>query len=180
MALALMCWSTSGCLAADEPTFPEPVKTVPFLLTQTANPPVTKPIVAFSNTLVNSVELSVQVRSEDAGDPLVAKLVYSYPPGIDLGVSSKFPPGKLGDTGRILSLTLSKVPLDESKVPPGPWTGCLQVSMLVTHESNTEPTNGITFTNPEDISVITWWFSIPGPGGELATLAQCTRPGTAP
>ena len=184
MALVLACWSTSGCLAADEPTFQEPVKTPPFLLAQTAVPDVTQPRQDFGNPVVDKVELSVEVRSEDAGDPLVAKLVYNYPKDpIDLGPSGRFPPGKLGDTERILSLTLerSRLPLDVSKSPPELWTGCLQVSMLVTHKSSTDIQNGVAFLDLEnDIGVITWWFNIPDPDGATSTLDGCAkRLGTA-
>jgi hypothetical protein len=184
MALAFACWSTSGCLAADEPTFQEPLKTPPFLLAQTAVPDVTKPVVAFSGPNVDQVDLSVEVRSEDVGDRLVAKLVYGYPPGIDLGPSARFPAGKLADTERVLSLKLGKnqLPLDESKSPPEAWTGCLQVSMLVTHESNLQINEKlqVIFRDPEDIGVITWWFNLPDPRGATATLDRCSnRLGTA-
>ena len=176
--MALACWSTSGCLAADPPTFEEPLKTPPFLLAQTASPAVTTPIVAFSNSGRDSVELRVKVRSEDAGDRLVAKLVYDYPPGIDLNVSASFPAGKLGDTGRVLSLKLgtNDVPLDQSKSPPEPWTGCLQVSMLVTHEGNLviDDQLKVTFADPDDLGVITWWFNIPDPSGAASTLDRCS------
>jgi hypothetical protein len=172
MALALACWSSSGCLAADQPTFEEPGKTPPFLLAQRASPVVTKPVPDFLDDNVKKVDLSVEVRSEDAGDPLVAKLVFNYATEqpLDLGPSGTFLPGTLADTKRKLELVLNR-----SSLPVG-WTGCQQVSMVVTHESKVTIKDGIQFpTDVEEIGVITWWFNIPDPSPLQSTLDRCSQ-----
>jgi hypothetical protein len=172
MAMVLACWSSSGCLAADQPTFEEPGKTPPFLLAQTAKPDVTKPVDDFYDEKVNTVNLSVEVRSEDAGDPLVAKLVFNFTGDEprELHRDGTFLPGTLAETKRELKLVL-----DRSSLPLG-WTGCQQVSMLVTHQSNTYIDNGPQFTDlREDIGVITWWFDIPDPSGLPSRLNPCSK-----
>jgi hypothetical protein len=179
MTLAIGMWlSCSGCVAADQPTFQEPGQTPPFLLAKTADPAVTQPYPWDGKTR----DLKVDVRSEDLGDPLVAKLVLNYARdnAIDLGPSGTFPASTLSDpTKRTLLLTL-----DPATFPPAGWTGCQQVSLVVTHLSKVTIDNGIKFPkSPDDTDtgVITWWLNIPDPNGAPSTMDRCSQPsGTSP
>jgi hypothetical protein len=168
MALA-RCWLVSalsamlvaGCLFPGPPEYRSPDQTPPHLWQP--NPPTTEILLVKSN---KTRPFTASVRSEDAGEDLLAFLYLNYLNGpsesLQRGVAI-IPAGTMDDMSRQVSMNWT--------VPERPTPGtCEQLSMVVSHQSNFGPDNYPI--KPEDIDVLTWWVDI---NDADQTLAQCPR-----
>lgn len=143
----------SGCVLSDPPEYGTVKQTPPFLQLDKAIP---------STYFLNEVDrgaqqprITVDVRSEDAGEPLEAVVFWDYDPKLvneDGGSSAK-----VVGTKDILPATL-----EESRTFNVLWSpldeGCHQVTMIVTHASNLDE-NKIPIDR-EDVATATWWFKV--------------------
>ena len=149
---------TSACLFPEPPSYRAPEQTPPFLWSPI--PATTE--VQFVET-GDLFQISVNLRSEDAGEPLQAFLVLNYlGQGAATSVSGiTISPGTAGEQ-RNISMPPWKIPLR-------PTTGvCEQLSLVVSHQSNF---NGWRPIDDSDVFVLTWWLGI---NGNQQTLADCS------
>jgi len=147
----------AGCVVADPPEYGVARQTPPFLELSGASPKVFGLL-----ELVGGGQgtVSVPVRSEDAGDPLVAQLFFNYatpdqrPAG---GTNFKIPASTFDDTSRSASVSYF-IPTDDA------MKGCQQLSLVVQHFS----TYGTSDT--ADVAIATWTVVIdPDDSGDVAT-----------
>lgn len=167
MAVALLA---AGCVVADPPPFSDPAKTPPVLSLGEANPPVyqIQPLSLTSETKL--VLINVPVRSEDAGDDLVALLFVNWNVASNETASpiakAREPASTFNDTGRSIEMVW-----DYQKTTPGCW----QLTMLVTHESNYDWIRS-SYGNPADIAIATWFFNVEDDPPGTNPLSGCPKP----
>jgi hypothetical protein len=150
---------TEGCLFPAPPEFREPEKTPPFLW---------GPIPA--TTEVQSVKsgdrfvINVNVRSEDAGDDLVALLFLNYlVEGQQVG-GFNWSSVKAGTLSEERHISMSW------QIPDRPTPGtCEQLSLVVSHFSNFD---GGLPVDDSDVDVVTWWLDI---NETEWTVAGCSK-----
>jgi hypothetical protein len=156
--MALGC-SGTACLISDPPTYRDPEQTPPMLITALADPPTTQIVTMdlVPELQITTKEFSVPVRSEDAGEPLVAALYKNYDPT----QKSPDPAGKTtliaastfdDKVERRASGTLSVDGTDATS------TGCRQVTLVVTHQNNF-----FTQQDSSDVAQVTWWVNLVNP-----------------
>jgi hypothetical protein len=152
-ALALGCSvATTGCLVADAPTYGPPeqrppvinsqgVKPTPYALIVVPDPPV-------------GVDITVPVRSEDAGESLWGALYVDY--GLE---KEKFwddkpiAPGSFDELDRSYDTTFQW----DARVT----SGCHTLTALITHASNWDNGNNLVIDSSDfDVSSVTWWMNV--------------------
>lgn len=76
--------ATSACLVTSTPEFDPPQQTAPFLIAASATPDPRK-VIVIDSSKSQKVDFSVEVRSEDSGQPVLFQLYvdYGYPPETD-------------------------------------------------------------------------------------------------
>ncbi len=137
----------SGCVLSDPPTYGTVKQTPPYLDFDSAIPS-TYGVTDIDTS--DTGQITIDVRSEDAGEELTAQLFFDYDP-------SKPPPGTI-QTRRLPANTI-----DQSRTISMTWqpqtAGCHQVTMVVTHTPNLNfATNQPIDTS--DTAYATWWFNI--------------------
>lgn len=143
--------SLPACLVTSSPTFEEPKRTRPFLLSESSSPDIRRiKVVDTSKSL--PLEFSVSVVSEDAEDDVVGRLVLDY--GIEVDGRPYHQP--LGDPGSVAAATLDDGPRTltarwESTYKP--TLGCHYVSLLATHDLNFATGCPV---DPADFDFLTW------------------------
>jgi hypothetical protein len=151
---------TPGCVVSDPPEYGVARQTPPFLDLGQAEPQV---FVLREVPSGDQQTFKVGVRSEDAGDELLAQLYLDYlisepPPLLNF---VRVPPSTFDDTSRKIEIPFL--------VPNRP--GCHQVSMVVTHSSNLGPTNKPIV--PSDVGIATWWVSIDEDDQDPSLVRDC-------
>jgi hypothetical protein len=152
----------AGCVVADPPDYGVPRQTPPFLDLNNADPSVFG-LVKLESGGPGSV--TVRVRSEDAGDPLVAQLFFNYATGTQrtAGTNLKIPASTFDDTSRSVTVTYF-VPTD--------LKGCQQLSLAVQHFS----TYGSSDTS--DVAIATWTVAIDLDDSDLVSDCPSKTGGT--
>jgi hypothetical protein len=150
MAFALLA---AGCIVADPPNSSDPEKTPPLLLLGQADPPVFQVMSLSTKDGSTSLPINVPVRSEDAGDELIALLFVDW--NVDSNAKepvakARVAPSTFDDANRMISATW-----DYSGAP----SGCNQLTMLVTHSTNYDWIPS-TYANPADVAIATWFFNV--------------------
>jgi hypothetical protein len=142
----LMVIPASGCVVADPPDYGRTDQTPPLLLLALANPNLHEVIPARSG---DPLSVSVPVRSEDAGDPLVAQLFTNYKLAQQgLLQFREVDASTFADLEREIRITAS--------VPSR--RGCQQLSLVVTHKSNLDDAN--LPIRAADTAIATWWVNV--------------------
>lgn len=149
----------SGCVLSNPPEYGTVKQTPPFLQLDGADPS----IYFVSKIDPGAQSISIQVRSEDAGEELTARLYLDYDP------SSLGPDGGLPVLNEVGSRRLPPSTLDTIRTISVQWTaqtaGCHQVTMVVTHTPNLDfDTNQPIDTT--DVAYATWWFNVDDQTGE--------------
>lgn len=136
-----------ACLLPAPPEYREPEQTPPFLW---APIPATTEVQSVKSG--DPFDISVNLRSEDAGEDLVALLFLNYLVEGQQSGSLNWSSVKAGTLSEERHIGISwRVPERET---PGT---CEQLSLIVSHLSNF--TNGLP-TNDADVAVLTWWLDI--------------------
>jgi hypothetical protein len=165
MAFALLA---AGCIVADPPDSSDPEKTPPVLLLGQADPSVYQlQVLSKSSGETTRVPINVPVRSEDAGDPLIAALYLNWDtPGQEStfvqGTQRRLEASTFDDTGRSVATE---------------WdyhaaTGCKQLTLIVTHETNFDWL-GSSYVNPADIAIAVWFFYIRAGQSDTNDVTSC-------
>jgi hypothetical protein len=152
----------AGCIFPEPPEYHRQ-QTPPFLWSPI--PTITEVV---SKKSGQSLDISVNVTSEDNGDDLLAFLYLNYLP--DSAATQKFellttvPAGTLNEVPTRQVVMTWTVP---ERSTPGT---CEQLSLVVTHRSHVD--THFRPNDDSDIAVITWWLDI---NETDETLGQCPR-----
>jgi hypothetical protein len=149
--------AVNSCIVSEPAEYGVRAQTPPFLAADAAS---LSPYHTHSLNVGDTLNISVPLRSDDAGEGLFALLI------LDRNVVGKhtllsfseIAPGDLLDTGR--SVTVSMSPQVE---------GCHSLTLMVTHRSNLNSSNGSI--DAADTATITWWLNIEDKGTTL--LGDC-------
>ena len=154
-----------ACLIEDPPPYREPQQTPPWLDLRRAVPLIDQVLV---RTTGEHVPFNVPVRSEDAGDGLVAYLVLNW-----VGDGSDFKrvvavaqveASTLDDVSRELVFNWS---IDSVEVEDG----CQRLTLLVTHRSNIDLE--LAMLDKGDLAMAVWWANINTDTAASGMLQNC-------
>jgi hypothetical protein len=163
LALVLGSLSGTGCLIAEAPTYGAPRRTVPVIDDLSVTP-----LPSFFLSVKSGVaqRFSMTVRSEDAGESLIAAWVIDYEDAqereLPLGVAAKVP-ARAADQPK--TLTCDFIP--DSRVTKG----CHSLTLLVMHERSFDDVKRLPLDDAkDDVAAITWFVQVEtlGSGDEAA------------
>jgi hypothetical protein len=161
----------SGCLVDDPPPFIAPQKTAPRLDYSKALPGLDQIIIKNSGELI---PFSIPVASEDAGDPLVAQLLFDYAgdgSNPDFLRPANLPASTLDDQKeRVLKLPW--------KVRDGVARGCHRFTLRVTHQSNVKPGEPELAIDKADQAEAFWFANINVAPDDAGSLVDCPTAST--
>lgn len=182
-ALARLAWRSllltsamlvaSSCILAAPPEFRDPVRSRPLLEVYKAVPPITD-IVVWSTGMM-AIPFTIPVRSEDAGQDMIAYLVIDYGTGITTEqalspLSSQRVPASTYDQSRDVSF----------RWLPNTSPGCHVISLLIAHFDSFLPLD-LFHLDPakagDDAAIVSWWVNINPPNDATNTLENCPRSG---
>lgn len=159
----------NACLVDDPPDYRAGGRrTPPVLQLNESTPSVLYPIEVQRDDGIGKLDLSVPVRSEDAGDNLLAVLFFDYGVGCDQRAFVELP-ARTFDVARTIKATFSYASLAQ--------TGCHTLTLVVFHKSNLTFSPGGCFgsADPGDVALATWWVNVdPETPG---VLEGCPAPG---
>jgi hypothetical protein len=157
--IVVLGMSAASCLVADPPEYTPPEQTPPVLNLFLADPPVNSVLLAPRG---EQLSFNVPVRSEDAGDKLVAArhLDWGSPRHEFVGLTH-VPPSTFDDESRVISFD---------------WTvmaekGCHQLTLLVFHFSNSSEDQSSTVV--ADQAMAAWWLNVDPEETDPDTLKDC-------
>jgi hypothetical protein len=179
-ALARLAWHSllaastmlvaSSCILAPPPEYRDPVRSRPLLEVYKAVPSITD-IVVWSTGMM-AIPFTIPVRSEDAGQDLIAYLVIDYGTGVatEKTLSSQRVPASTYDQSR---------PLQFSWLP-NTSPGCHVISLVVAHfdsfllkdQFHLDPAKA-----GDDAAIVSWWANINPLNDAANTLANCPQSG---
>ena len=151
VTLACVVAMTPSCFITSTPDFKPPPQTPPFLLGQTASPPLGDIIVVEPN---KPVPLSAGLLSEDAKQDVIVDLYVDY--GVEFANNPYYFEQEIGtvkastmsDTSRNVSLAWN---------PPFPLSGCHTLTLIVSHAFAFDALGGERCpVNRADSSLLTW------------------------
>jgi hypothetical protein len=158
-----------GCLIEDPPPYAEPQKTPPWLDLRRAVPFIDQVLV---NKSGDTVQFNVPVRSEDAGDLVLASLLVDYK-------------GEGSIKERVITVEVEPSTFDDmDRAIVFPWTipnfkdreGCHRLTLMVTHASNVSFEDFPEPFDKTDLAVAVWWINIDTEAEASSQLLEC--PGT--
>lgn len=158
-----------GCLVDDPPPLVAAKKTAPFLDNNKAMPGLDQLLVTNSGEIVT---FTVPVKSEDAGDPLFAILLFDYTPDSDMieqAGSVPMPASTFDDTERVLTIPVT--------VRPDIRPGCHRYTLRVTHQSNLVEGHSDRVINKADLAQVFWLANINVPPDGTGELVDCPSGG---
>lgn len=156
LSLAVLAMSLSGCLVTSTPSYEEPERTPPFLLSSGAKPDLLAITVIDVNGDPSPVEFAAVLRSEDNGDTVFGRLVLDYGVAAPGGSPDPYqrsirdtsaPAGTLDGPPRTLAVTWNIGTTDK------PTAGCHNVTLLATHEAYVDSGCPV---DPADFDFLTW------------------------
>jgi hypothetical protein len=165
--LSIMSFAGS-CIVADPPEYRAPGQTRPVLNMYSAVPTQTQALVIDASLAVRpSIDFSVQVRSEDAGEDLRGVFFIDYQmPGEDALRLMRLDPSTYDNVGRYF-----KFPW-----PPGKVRGCHFLTLVVAHTS-TFQVNDQWHLDPRfadnDAALATWTVNVLNSPADETTLSSC-------
>jgi hypothetical protein len=159
-----------GCLVDDPPPLITQQKTAPRLDYSKVEPGLDQLLVLNSGDFVR---FKIPVISEDAGDPLLASLLFDFTPGsnkVPEFVSVPLPASTLDDTKRIATLPL----VLRSDIKPG----CHRYTLRITHQSNLVDGLAYQVINEADMAEAFWFANINVAPENAGTLVNCPSGGS--
>jgi hypothetical protein len=160
----------SSCIVADPPEYRDPLQTRPVLDVYQAIPTTSRILVVYTN---DKVPISVPVRSEDAGEDLIAHFFIDYgtaSPDIALN-NQTIPASTYNDTGREVTFEWTV------KVAP---PGCHLLSLVVAHRSSFLQMDNDSLDPAKadlDAAIINWWLNVNPSDDMVTTLTDCPTSG---
>lgn len=160
----------SGCLIDDPPAYTQPKRTPPRLAYNKADPLLDQIITVTSS---DSIDFTIPVASEDAGEELRAKLILDGKIIVD---NASLPPSTLDDSGRVIRTTASPAFLMFAAAL-GP--GCHLFTLRVAHASSL-PLGDVPPTDTEDLAEAYWWANVNVGEADAGMLKDCPEPSRVP
>jgi hypothetical protein len=158
-----------SCVVADPPQYSDPVRTRPELSVYSALPAVSLVVVV---PIPSTPTFKVPIRSEDAGETLLANFWLDYGSANPKFINSQFiPPSTYNDTtDRSITFPWTNVSTDDA--------GCHTFSMVVAHVSSfpMNPQELDVTRGAQDAALITWWVNVNPPTDSLYNLINCPFP----
>jgi hypothetical protein len=168
--LSIMTLVTS-CVVADPPQYSDPVRTRPELSSYSAKPPISL-VVIIPTPSPATPTFKVPIRSEDAGETLLANFWLDYGSAKQKFINSQFiPPSTYNDTtDRFITFLWTNVSADDA--------GCHTFSMVVAHVSSfpTNPQDLDPVKGDQDGALISWWVNVNPAADSLYNLVNCPSP----
>ena len=171
-----------SCIVADPPEYRAPGQTRPVLNVYGAVPTATQVLEVSTMPPKTATTLTVQVRSEDAGEPLRAVLFLDYQvmenldpnnfqPGEKTLISLTIPASTYSNTGRVF----------EYPWLPSTTSGCHFLSLIVAHHNSFLQSSDEVHLNPrfanDDAAIVTWTVNVnPPDDGSLPNCPTNTLP----
>ncbi len=160
LSLLAMCSALAGCIVAGPPDYKDPTQTPPVLDLNGADPSILQII---ERAPGEQITFKIKVRSEDAGDDLIALLYIDYGATTQaLEANQTIAASTFDDTNREVNFAWTV---------PNIQRGCRQLTLLVTH---TKHTSILGPTDNNDIALVTWFLNVADPDG-TNVLAQCPK-----
>ncbi|MFO0662124.1 MAG: hypothetical protein U0165_20170 [Polyangiaceae bacterium] len=151
-----LAWLAHGCLITSTTDFAAQPKSPPFLNGFSASPPIDE-FVVVATTQTDPLSFSAQVRAEDEGEPLDAKLVIdaaSAQPGlVDF---LRLAPGTFNQARTISLSWQPSAAIGGQSVAPG----CHTITMIVTHQYQLD---SFLPADASDADQLTWWVLVGSP-----------------
>jgi hypothetical protein len=164
LAASLLALVPGACLIAETPDYGEPRQTAPIVDPKTITPSPLR-LLPINLADPSPVQLSLQVRSEDAGESIWASLFVDYfereSSTTDAGVAS--PAREVW----MIDRPFAAQPFDRPKAvslgfnssDPRITPGCHTLTLLITHDSHYDtlekkPIDGLA---DQDLARVTWW-----------------------
>jgi hypothetical protein len=174
LSLASIMLFAGSCIVADPPEYRAPGQTRPVLNTYGAVPTQTQALILDASAGKQpKTTFTVQVRSEDAGEPLRAVLFLDYQmkPGEQRINSLPVPASTYDNVDRFISFEWT------------PYvTGCHFVTLVVAHQSSFLKGDEIQL-NPlradDDAALVTWTVNVAVSSSDATTIASCPTRETA-
>jgi hypothetical protein len=167
LGTGLMAGISAGCVVSDPPEYGVARQTPPFLDATSAFPDL---FYRVDLTSGQTKSFGAELRSEDAGEPILAQLFLDYNV-----TDGNIPRQRVLGFKQVAASTID----DAKRTVQIPWLvqgvtpGCYPISLVVTHVGNLDETNKPK--NSTDTAILTWWVSIDEPGD----MAQCPVQGAA-
>jgi hypothetical protein len=156
--LGLASLLSTGCLVAEAPEYGPPRKTTPVINLQRLVP--TPFAILKLDSATASTGFSVPIKSEDAGEQLVAALFVDSE--VEADRDWAFPPATRNLTFRW--------------EPRGISPGCHLLKLIVTHADNYNSSTDRHIS--EDVATVTWWMNFDAE--DPLILENCPVPGDTP
>lgn len=157
-------FAASGCLVAEPPEYQAPAQTPPILDLFRADPPLRQ---VLARPYDEPINFNVPVRSEDAGDPLLATvhLDWGFPEAAPQNENIEISASTFDDQTRVITFDWeAKQQVSE---------GCHQLTLLVFHKSNLDFARQRSL-DTDDQAIATWWLNVLGPNNTVPrTLQNC-------
>ncbi len=169
-----MMLMAESCVVADPPEYRAPGQTRPLLNVYSAVPPATRALTVYTTVPPKVGTLfTVQIRSEDAGEPLRALFFLDYQilkagptqPGEVKLVSKTIPASTYENIGRTATFTWF----------PATTKGCHFMSLVVAHRSSfleSDEDHLDPRKADDDAAIVTWTVNVDDPVGDGA-LVNC-------
>lgn len=158
----------TGCVIEDPPPYTQPRKTAPRLDLLQAVPGIDRVIVVSqSDTNPPTVQLTVPVSSEDAGEELTAFLLLNYEDdgtAADSVDDATIRPGTLDEAPRTIELDWTI---------PSKLIGCQRLTVIVSHTSNFAVTALAVPRDKADAAKGVWWLNITPAAGSGGAVQPC-------
>jgi len=177
LSLASIMLFAGSCIVADPPEYRAPGQTRPVLNMYSAVPTATQALVIDASTGAHAaLSFTVQVRSEDAGEPLRAVLFLDYQmkagidpnhKGEDILVPKTIPASTYDNVGRFFTHTWQ----------PMNVKGCHFLTLVVAHRSTFQENVDELHLDPryadDDAALVTWTVNVVTSATDETTLASC-------
>jgi hypothetical protein len=157
----------TACLVDDPPPYTAPSQTPPRLDYHDALPLLDQVIIAKTGDTLN---FSIPVASEDAGDVIQAFLLLDYSGGRATPLDAdNLPPSTLDNTKRKLSLSWT-VGIQGTAAPA---PGCHRLTLRVTHRQNIKLDTFPDVVDSADLAEAYWWVNVDSDPTLGNTLVDC-------
>jgi hypothetical protein len=160
----------TGCLIDDPPPYRAPPRTAPRINGLRVQPPVDL-IITYPPGSTEGISFRIPITSEDAGDPVQARLFVNY---ANIASSTqpfeRLPASTLDEGERTASFTW----FPDFSSPPG----CYRLIVRVSHESNWR--GAAELYDPSDVDEVSWFAKIFVEAPASSTLVDCPFPSSNP
>lgn len=175
LCLATIMFAAQSCIVADPPEYRAPGQTRPVLNMYSAVPTATQALVVISNA-TTATSFTVQVRSEDAGEPLRAVFFLDYQ------IKRNLAEGQLGEVALVIKTIPASTYDNVGRIFNYSWLpmgtrGCHFLTLVVAHRNSFLEESDESHLDPryanDDAALVTWTVNVVDSAADGQTLVDC-------